>query len=159
MERLISQELCGHALISIRSVRTTEFIDITDQVAALVAASGISLGFVNVQTLHTTTAIVINEHEPLLLTDFEATLNKAVPIDGAYRHDDGTVRAVNLTPDERTNGHAHCRALLLSASACVNIVDGHLLLGRWQRLFFVELDGARERVVSTMVLGEGEGRR
>ena len=159
MERLIAQELCGHALIPIRSTRKTEFIDITDRVAALVAASGVSLGFVNVQTLHTTTAMVINEHEPLLLTDFEVTLDRTIPIDGAYRHDDAALRVVNLTPHERANGYAHCRALLLGASACVNIVDGCLLLGRWQRLFFVELDGARERHVSTMVVGEGGTRR
>jgi secondary thiamine-phosphate synthase enzyme len=151
--------MCGHALISITSVRTTEFIDITDRINALVAASNISLGIVNVQNLHTTTAILINEHEPLLLADFETTLNKTVPIDAVYRHDDRNLRAVNLTPNERTNGHAHCRALLLGASACVNIVDGRLMLGRWQRLFSVELDGPRERVVSTMLLGDGCGRR
>jgi secondary thiamine-phosphate synthase enzyme len=154
-----SIELCGHALISIRSVRATEFIDITDRVNALVVASGISLGIVNVQALHTTTAILINEHEPLLLADFETTLNKTAPVDADYRHDDRSLRAVNLTPNERANGHAHCRALLLGASACVNIVDGRLLLGRWQRLFFVELDGPRERVISAMVLGDGCGRR
>jgi secondary thiamine-phosphate synthase enzyme len=151
--------VCGHALISITSVRPTEFIDITDRINALVAASNISEGIVNVQALHTTTAILINEHEPLLLTDFETTLNQTVPIDVVYRHDDRNLRTVNLTPDERTNGHAHCRALLLGASVCVNIVDGRLMLGRWQRLFFAELDGPRERVVSTMVLGDGGGRR
>lgn len=151
--------LCGHALISITSVRTTQFIDITDRVNALVADSGISLGIVNVQALHTTTAILINEHEPLLLTDFETTLNRAVPVDAVYQHDDRDRRAVNLTPNERANGHAHCRALLLSASACVNVVDGRLMLGRWQRLFFVELDGPRKRAISVMVMGDEGGRR
>jgi secondary thiamine-phosphate synthase enzyme len=150
---------CGHSLISITSVRATEFIDITDRIAALVAASGISQGIVNVQALHTTTGITINEHEPLLLTDLETMLNKVAPIDAVYRHDDPHLRVVNLTPDERTNGHAHCRALLLAPSASVNIVGGRLVLGRWQRLFFVELDGPRERLVSTMVLGDGGGRR
>jgi len=149
----------GHGLISITSVRTTEFIDITDRIKALVDSSGISLGIVNVQALHTTTAIVINEHEPLLLTDFETTLNNTAPIDAVYSHDDPDRRCVNLTPNERTNGHSHCRALLLGASACVNVVDGRLMLGRWQRLFFVELDGPRERAVSTMVLGIERGRR
>jgi len=151
--------MCGHALISIASVRATEFIDITDRVNALVLASHISLGIVNVQALHTTTAILINEHEPLLLTDFEATLNKIVPVDAAYRHDDPHLRVVNVTPDERTNGHAHCRALFLAPSACVNVVDGRLVLGRWQRLFFVELDGPRERAVSIVTLGDGCGRQ
>ncbi len=150
---------CAHALISISTVRATEFVDITDRIGALVAASHISMGIVNVQALHTTTAILLNEHEPLLLGDFEAILKRIVPIDSVYRHDDPHLRVVNLTPDERTNGHAHCRALLLAPSVCLNIAGGRLVLGRWQRLFFVELDGPRERAVSTMVLGGGGGRR
>ncbi len=148
-------EVCGHALISLRSVRPTEFIDITERIQALVAATRVSMGIVNVQALHTTTAILLNEHEPLLLTDFETTLDNIVPVDSVYRHDDPDLRVVNVTPEERANGHAHCRALLLSPSACLNIVNGRLVLGRWQRVFFVELDGPRDRVISTMVMGGG----
>jgi secondary thiamine-phosphate synthase enzyme len=132
----------------------TEFIDITDRIQTLVRASGVRVGIVNVQALHTTTGVVVNEHEPLLLTDFASTLDKAAPSDGRYRHDDATVRTVNVTARERANGHAHCRALLLGVSASLNIVDGTLLLGRWQRVFFAELDGPQERVISAVILGE-----
>jgi secondary thiamine-phosphate synthase enzyme len=156
---LPSVGLCGHSLISLTTARPTQFIDITDRITALVAASDVSLGLVNVQALHTTTAILINENEPLLLTDFEATLSGIAPGHRQYRHDDSALRVVNVTPDERTNGHAHCRALLLGTSVCVNIVDGRLVLGRWQRLFFVELDGPRERLVSALVLGDAGARR
>ena len=113
--------------------------------AAAVAEAGIRFGFLNIQTVHTTTAIVVNEHEPLLLADFAALLENAAPSGAGYRHDDATVRTVNVTADERINGHAHCRALLLGPSACLNVIDGRLLLGRWQRVFMVELDGPRER--------------
>ena len=65
------------------------------------------------------------------------------------------VRTVNLTPDERANGHAHCRALLLTPSVCLNVVDGQLQLGRWQRVFFVDLDGPRSRESRCSILGEG----
>ena len=140
-------------LLHIETTRPTQFIDITDRIHALVAASGVGYGIVNVQTLHTTTGIVVNEHEPLLLRDFESTLDITAPIDGIYRHDDSTVRTVNLTPDERPNGHAHCRALLLGVSASLNVVDGALRLGRWQRVFFAELDGPRDRTVSVVILG------
>jgi secondary thiamine-phosphate synthase enzyme len=61
---------------------------------------------------------------------------------------------VNLTPDERRNGHAHCRALLLGSSVAVNVANGRLQLGRWQRVFLVELDGPRTREVSVLVIGE-----
>jgi secondary thiamine-phosphate synthase enzyme len=148
-------DACGHALMSLNTGRSTEFIDITDRVAGLVCESGISLGLVNVQSLHTTTGIVINEHEPLLLKDFEAMLARTAPARFVYRHDDRNLRSVNLVQDERANGHAHCRALFLPSSTSVNVVDGKLLLGRWQRLFFVELDGPRERMVSVMVFGDG----
>jgi secondary thiamine-phosphate synthase enzyme len=64
------------------------------------------------------------------------------------------LRTVNLTEQERANGHAHCRALLLPSSASLNVSRGRLVLGQWQRVFFVELDGPREREVSLLVYGE-----
>jgi secondary thiamine-phosphate synthase enzyme len=143
-----------HALLHVATSRATQFVDITDRLGAIVATCGVRARLINIQTLHTTTGIVVNEHEPLLLTDFEATLEKAAPAAVSYRHDDADLRTVNLTPDERVNGHAHCRALLLPMSACLNVVDGRLLLGRWQRVFLVELDGPRERVLSLMVIGD-----
>jgi secondary thiamine-phosphate synthase enzyme len=131
-----------------------EFIDLTDRIEALVAKAGIHAGLVNIQSLHTTTGIVINEHEPLLLADFGALLTRAAPPDASYRHDDMRARTVNLAPDERPNGHAHCHALLLGSSASLNLADGRLQLGRWQRVFLVELDGPRVREVSVLVMGE-----
>jgi len=155
METLVSRATCRHSTLRIPTVCPTEFFDLTTYLEALVAEAGIRFGFVNVQSLHTTAAVVVNEMEPLLHADFAVLLEKAAPQDAAYRHDDPAVRTVNLTPDERINGHAHCRALILPSAACVNIVDGRLRLGRWQRVFLVELDGPREREVSIMLLGEG----
>jgi secondary thiamine-phosphate synthase enzyme len=145
---------CRHTTIRVATERPTQFIDITDRIRSLVADSRIRIGVVNVQSLHTTTAVVVNEHEPLLLTDFAAALERTAPFDAAYRHDDATIRTVNLMPDERANGHAHCRALFLSPSASLNIVGGSLQLGRWQRVFFVELDGPRTRELSVVLCGE-----
>jgi secondary thiamine-phosphate synthase enzyme len=132
----------------------TEFIDLTDRLASLVAASGIRTGLINVQSLHTTLGIIVNEHEPLLLADFATLLEKTAPRQAGYRHDDAAVRTVNLTAGERVNGHAHCQALLLAPSACLNVVDGRLRLGQWQRVFVVELDGPRKREISVAILGE-----
>ena len=140
-----------HVRLRFTTDRRTQFIDITDEVEGFVAASGIEFGLVNIQSLHTTTAIVLNEHEPLLLSDFCTLLSRAAPRAAWYRHDDFDVRTVNMTPDERANGHAHCRALLLGPSAALNVADGRLQRGRWQRIFLVELDGPREREVSVLV--------
>ena len=155
METLASIAIYRHTKIRIATERPTQFIDLTDRLEVFVAEAGIRFGLVNVQTLHTTTAIVVNELEPLLLSDFATLLESAAPRDAGYRHDDVTARTVNVTPDERINGHAHCRALLLGPSAALNVIDGKLLLGRWQRVFMAELDGPRAREISVLILGEG----
>lgn len=154
METLTPASTCRHARIHLTTSHPTELIDLTDRLQSLVSDAVLRTGVVNVQTLHTTSAVVINEHEPLLLTDFEALLERTAPRDGRYRHDDPAVRTVNLTAEERANGHAHCRALLLPSSVCLNVVKGQLVLGQWQRIFFVELDGPREREVSILAFGE-----
>ena len=154
MQTLTAAPACRMATIAIATERPTQFVDLTDRLASFVADSGIRLGLLNVQTLHTTTAIVVNEHEPLLLADFATMLEDVVPGHSGYRHDDASARTVNVTLGERPNGHAHCRALLLPPSVCLNVVDGRLQLGRWQRVFFVDLDGPRSRQVTVMLFGE-----
>ena len=154
METLSPASTCRHTRMHLATCHPTEFIDVTDQLQGFVADCGLRVGIINVQTLHTTTGIVVNEHEPLLLGDFQALLEETAPGDGRYRHDDAALRVVNLTEQERANGHAHCRALLLPSSASLNVSRGRLVLGRWQRVFFVELDGPRERDVSLLVYGE-----
>ena len=154
METLAATTVCRHTRILVTTSQPLEFIDLTDRLVA--AAAGIGTGLVNVQSRHTTTAIVLNEREPLLHDDFAALLDRAAAADAGYRHDDLAVRTVNLTPDERRNGHAHCRALLLGSAVSVNVDGGRLQLGRWQRIFLVELDGPREREVSVLVMGEAE---
>jgi secondary thiamine-phosphate synthase enzyme len=156
MEAVVPARGFGHAHIRIATNYPTQFIDLTDRLEALVAQSGIRFGFVNVQSLHTTAAIVVNENEPLLLSDFADALERSAPARAVYRHDDVAVRTVNLTADERVNGHAHCRALILGLSACINVIYGRLHLGAWQRVFLVELDGPRDREISVLILGEGD---
>jgi secondary thiamine-phosphate synthase enzyme len=143
-----------HTTIRLETSCPTEFIDLTDRLASIVAASGVRAGLLNVQSLHTTLGIMVNEHEPLLLADFATLLDRAAPRQAVYRHDDAAVRTVNVTAEERINGHAHCQALLLAPSACLNIVDGRIRLGQWQRVFVVELDGPRRREISVAVVGE-----
>src|SRR5262249_42375930 len=128
MEAFAATPVHRHTRLRIASSQPTQFIDVTNEVQAVVDGAGIDTGIVNVQSLHTTAAIVVNEHEPLLLTDFASLLERASPVEGPYRHDDLAVRTVNVLPGERVNGHAHCRALLLTPSACLNIVGGRLQL-------------------------------
>ena len=154
METLGRTSTFRHATIRVDTQHPTQFIDLTDEVEALAAEAGLHTGLVNIQTLHTTTAIVVNEHEPLLLTDVAALLERAAPQDAVYRHDNVTLRTVNCVLGERPNGHSHCRALLLGPSVCLNVANGRLQLGRWQRVFLVELDGPRDRDVSVLLVGD-----
>lgn len=154
METLARNAAVRHTTIRIETEHPTQFIDITDEIEALVETARIDSGLINIQSLHTTTAVVVNEHEPLLLTDIGALLERVAPQDGIYRHDDVGLRSVNCILGERPNGHSHCRAWLLGAAACLNIADGRVRLGRWQRIFFVELDGPRSRDISVLVMGD-----
>jgi secondary thiamine-phosphate synthase enzyme len=131
-----------------------QFIDLTDEVQQIVEDSGIQSGQVTVFSQHTTAAIRINENEPELLRDFVTFLERVAPTVGIYRHNDFSVRTVNMTDDECANAHAHCRQLLMSASETIPIVDGDMCLGTWQRIFLVELDHPRERSVIVQVLGQ-----
>ena len=128
------------------------FLDITDDVAAVVGRSGIRDGFVQIFSSHTTAAIRINERETLLLTDFRRLLDRIAPRDGHYEHDD-LDRRDGIGPDEPRNGHAHCQHLMLSSSESVPLIDGRLHLGSWQRIFLIELDSSRLRDVFLQVVG------
>lgn len=130
-----------------------EFIDITDEVAAAVEASGIQDGTVTVFSRHTTAAVKINENEPLLLRDMARFLETSAPREAEYRHNDFVIRTANMTDDECPNGHSHCQHLLLGASETIPVMGGRLGLGRWQSVFLVELDRPREREVVIQVLG------
>ena len=129
------------------------FKDITQDVCALIRESGLQWGQVTVFSNHTTAAIRLQEHEPLLLEDMCAMLERLAPSGGDYRHNDFSVRTVNMHPDESPNGHSHCQHLMLNTSETVPLVDGQLQLGEWQSIFLIELDHPRDRRVTVNVLG------
>jgi secondary thiamine-phosphate synthase enzyme len=147
---------CGvvrHRVMSVDTDRAVEFVDVTTRLVEAVRESGVVEGLLMVQCRHTTAGLVINEHEPLLLTDFEAMFDRLAPASLPYGHDDFRRRTTNLAPHERINGHAHCRAALLRTSECLPISRGTLSLGRWQRVFLVEFDGGQQRELWLTLLG------
>jgi secondary thiamine-phosphate synthase enzyme len=136
--------------------RPTQFIDLTQRLQDEVSAAGLRTGRVHLQSLHTTLGISINENERLLLGDFEQLLERLAPHGAVYLHDDFGQRD-GVPDDEPANGHAHCRLLLLSPSATVLVEDGQLVLGRWQSVLAVELDGPRHRELAVQLDGDGVG--
>jgi secondary thiamine-phosphate synthase enzyme len=134
-----------------------QFIDITDRLAELVRAAALDHGLLVVQTCHTTTGLMVNEAEPLFFEDLEARLACWAPLDLRYAHDDLSRRTVNLIgPRERRNGHAHCRAALFRSSETLIVEHGRLLLGRWQRVVFVECDGPQRRTLAVQLVRSGD---
>jgi secondary thiamine-phosphate synthase enzyme len=143
-----------HDRVELSTRRRVQFVDVTGLVRERVRQSGVTDGIVNVQTAHTTTAIVVNENEHQLLRDFEDRLEAWAPREEPYRHNDLEARRFQIvSPDERPNGDAHARALLLGASETLNVVDAEVVLGRWQRVFLVELDGPRARSLVLLMMG------
>lgn len=140
-----------------RTRQGTEFVDLTGRVQQLVQETGVRQGRVTLQSLHTTLGLAVNENEPLLLADLEALLGRLVPAEATYLHDD-FARRRDVAEDEPANGHAHARNLLLQPSLTLLVEDGCVLLGRWQSVFAVELDGPREREIAAQVEGEVEAR-
>lgn len=128
-------------LLDIQTTTRTELIDITDRVRAAVMDSGVKEGMCAIMTRHTTCSIIINENERGLRTDIISMLEKLIPQDQNYAHD-----------QIDNNAHSHLRAILLGMSEIIPIEDGHMVLGTWQSIFFVELDGPRKRNVNIKIL-------
>ncbi len=135
------------------SSRATEFVDLTRRIRDEVQKSGLRTGRVHLQSLHTTLGLAINENEPLLLRDFQHLLERLAPGDAGYEHDD-FARRYEIAVDEPVNGHAHCRQLLLTGFVTLLVENGKLVLGRWQSVFAVELDGPRHRELAMQLDGD-----
>jgi secondary thiamine-phosphate synthase enzyme len=122
-------------VLEFRTTRKRECVEITDAVREVVRKSEIARGICHVMALHATAAIVINENaDPNIGVDLLEALEKMAPEGAGWRHDriDG-------------NAHAHIQAALLGPQETVPIEEGDLLLGRWQGILLVELDGPRAR--------------
>ncbi len=127
-------------MLEVKTTRRTELVDITAEVAKLVAASGVQQGVCHLYVPHTTAGITINENDdPDVARDIEAALDRLVPKDARYRHHEG-------------NADSHVKSTLTGVSQTVHIEDGRLALGRWQGIFFCEFDGPRRRQVRMKIV-------
>jgi secondary thiamine-phosphate synthase enzyme len=124
--------------IELPTTAPIQIIDVTAQVRDWLAGSGIKDGLLTVSSLHTTARININEREAKLEGDMITFLKRFVPRDGDYGH--------NLDPiDGRDNAHSHLIGLLMNSSETIPVAAGKMVLGEWQSIFFIELDGPRDR--------------
>ncbi|MGZ8578080.1 MAG: secondary thiamine-phosphate synthase enzyme YjbQ [Actinomycetota bacterium] len=143
------------ATVTLTAPSRYEFVDLTDDLRRAVKDSGVTDGAVIAFCAHTTCALLINEWESGALADFRRHLTDLVPHDGVYyEHDDFEIRTQNMHEDERRNGHAHVKAMLLSATShAIPVEAGEPSFGTWQRLIFFEMDEPKERTVTFHVFG------
>ena len=132
--------------ITLRTSGHGQMQDLTDQVAAIAASSGIKTGTVNVFNVGSTAAVGTIEFEPGLQQDLPAILDKLIPPSRNYGHEQAW---------HDGNGHSHLQATLLGPSITVPIAAGKLVLGTWQQIFHLECDvRGRNRTVMITVTGE-----
>jgi secondary thiamine-phosphate synthase enzyme len=140
-------QLCLETLIY-KTRERLELINITRDLNELVRRRGLKAGLIIVQSLHTTTAIFINEFQQALLDDIKAFLEKLVGRIEYWRHNDP-----RLSECDRKNADSHLRAMLLGHTLSLPVRDGAIALGNWQSVILAELDGPRERAIQVQVLG------
>jgi secondary thiamine-phosphate synthase enzyme len=141
--------------VTVNAPERYAYVDLTEDLQRAVKDAGVTDGAAIAFCAHTTCALLINEWEDGALEDFRRHLTDLVPDDGVYyKHDDFDVRTQNMHADERKNGHAHVKAMLLSATShAIPVVAGEPVLGTWQRLIFFEMDDPKDRQVVFQVLG------
>ncbi len=129
-------------ILTVQTNQRNKMIDITAEVAAAVAKSGVDVGTAIVFCPHTTAGITINENaDPDVTHDILLTLEELIPHHRkGYRHGEG-------------NSDAHVKSSLVGADQTVLIQDGQLKLGIWQAVYFCEFDGPRSRKVHLRITG------
>jgi len=122
------------------------FVNLTDQVAALVRRSGVQEGLCLVNAMHISASVFINDAEDGLLHDYEVWLEKLAPHapTNQYRH--------NLTGED--NADAHIKRQLMGREVVVAITKGKLDFGPWEQIFYGEFDGNRRKRVLVKIIGE-----
>jgi secondary thiamine-phosphate synthase enzyme len=119
--------------ISVKTSAQTEMVDVTGQVQKELSKSGVEEGRLTLYVPHTTAAVTINEGaDPAVKADILMVLNQMVPWKANYKHMEG-------------NSPAHVKTSLVGSSETVIISGGRLVLGTWQKIFFCEFDGPRNR--------------
>jgi secondary thiamine-phosphate synthase enzyme len=136
--------------IIIDTAAKVQLFDLTQDVKGFLAETDIWNGMGVLSTLHTTTGVFFTETQDALWNDVETFLRKLVAERVGYKHNDP-----RFSDCDRHNAAAHLRAILLGGSLALQVEEGRLVLGQFQRIIFAELDGPRPRSLRMQFMGEG----
>ena len=134
--------------ITVQTEKALQILDLTDDVMARVKALGVREGTATLASLHTTCSLFVNESQAALREDMEQFLQHVVDPATPWLHNDP-----EHSDCDRMNAGAHLRALVMGPSVTLQISNGELVLGQWQRLLMAELDGPRSRTLRLQVMG------
>jgi secondary thiamine-phosphate synthase enzyme len=133
---------------TIETNERVDVVDLTNRIMELVRGFRVREGLVSLWSMHTTCALFINEFQTALLSDIKGFLEQVVARDAEWLHNN---------PDhsdcDRFNADSHLRAMLLGHSLTLQISNGEVVLGQWQRILMAELDGPRARTLRAQVWG------
>ena len=121
-----------------------EYVNITAEVEAALADSGVREGMVLVSAMHITAAVYVNDAEDGLIRDIDEWLERLAPTGPQYHH--------HQTGE--SNGDAHLKNLLMHHEILVPVTEGKLDFGPWQQVYYAEFDGQRSKRVIIKVMGE-----
>ena len=125
-----------------------QLMNLTDRMNELVRKSGVREGTIHLQSLHTTTAVFLNEWQDALLHDMKTCLEGIVNRDQRWRHNDP-----QYSDCERSNADSHLRGMMMGQTLCLQIRNSKVLLGTWQNIIFAEFDGPRSRTLAIQISG------
>jgi len=129
-------------ILSVKTRKRTELVDITSDINKLIQKSGVAQGLCMIFVPHTTAAVTINESaDPSVKSDILKILNQIIPWEANYRHLEG-------------NSPAHIKSTLVGSSELIAIENQRLILGTWQGIFFCEFDGPRNRKLHVRIMEE-----
>jgi secondary thiamine-phosphate synthase enzyme len=137
-----------HRVVEWITAERMQLMNITDRVNEIVRKSGVREGIVHLQSLHTTTAVFINEWQDALVDDVKSFLGQLVKREEPWRHNDP-----EHSDCERANADSHLRGMVMGQTLCLQVRNATVLLGTWQSIIFAEFDGPRSRTLSVQVSG------
>ena len=132
-------------IITVETTDTEEILNITDRVRDLVEHHSLKEGMVSVFPLHTSSAVIINDSDPNLLSDLRDLMSQLVPDSGDYRHND---------TDPKQNATAHLKSILTGHHVTIPVSDRTLDLGQYQTIYYAEFDGQRPKEILVKLIGE-----
>ena len=130
--------------ITVNTKNRIELIHITPQIDSIIKKSGIKEGLVLINPMHITAAVIVNDNESGLHSDYIKFLKKLAPPEANYRH--------NLTGED--NAYAHIWRQLMGHQVVMAVTKGFLDLGPWESIFYAEFDGQRNKRILVKIFGE-----